>query len=593
MDGFDVLNVKSAIKSRSHFKWDRRHLTSSDFGQIMIPFNEELVPGDDLNSVKCNFFARLAPLVKPTYGKCDFRTAAFFVPYHQVAEDIESWLSGNNTWMGSTPLLRYFTALELFNFVNGSVCSATGSASAYDFIQLNSSGSVIYKKLTPAGRYYVKLLNSLGYMIPSKVDGQSGSYWNTTGKNVKYNALPLLAFFKAYNDWMSQSQRYNTSTLSTILLCIRQNKTYTGYSPSTGSIGSAVLTSMFQSLKLNYENDYFTSAWQNPNAPLNQGWVNVPAIPVNSSGFGQPAIANVTTDFTVLNFQYSSSPSVAQLPALGLQFLKSFDDWVRRNNYSGSRDVQQIYSRFGIKVDDYKTHFAHLLKTTSSPLIVGDVTSTSDTVSGSTGAALGDYSGKGIVSDECSYSYKSSDYGLFIVLSWISVKPMNAYGFDRKVLRTSPYDFYNPEFDGIGADPISYDEVFVDNKTNPASDSSNGNMVYGFTERYNAYRCGYRDQITGDFRYYNDMSVWHFGRDLTALRTSVNMVAQSDSMNTLAQVNNEYDRIFSAVTSDSPDHFYFTCQFDVDFVRPMMSFNEVARLGVGETSVPRNGNTLN
>lgn len=77
MDGYDILNVKSAVKSRSHLKWDRRHLTTTDFGQIMVAFNEELVPGDDLNNVRGNFFARLAPLVKPTYGKCDFKTAAF------------------------------------------------------------------------------------------------------------------------------------------------------------------------------------------------------------------------------------------------------------------------------------------------------------------------------------------------------------------------------------------------------------------------------------------------------------------------------------------------------------------------------------
>ena len=206
MNGFDVLNVKPAVKSFSHFKWQRSHLSTSDFGQIMIPFNEELVPRDDFNHVKGNFFARLAPLVKPTYGKCDFKTAAFFVPYHQVAEDADAWFTGSSSWMGATPVQRVLTADSIYSFL--STYSSVGTSSNYDFAGVYSSGNTFYKVFNATGRYYLKILHSLGYCLPSKIDLQAGSWWKTTGRNVKYSAYPLLAFFKAYNDWMSQSQRY-------------------------------------------------------------------------------------------------------------------------------------------------------------------------------------------------------------------------------------------------------------------------------------------------------------------------------------------------------------------------------------------------
>lgn len=592
MNGFDVLHIKSAVKNRSHFKWDRHHLTTSDFGQIMIPFNEEMVPSDDYNQIKANSFARCAPLVKPTYGKCDFKTAAFFVPYHQIAEDADAWINGQMDWQGQSPIQRVVTAGAIMSFLS-SHSSVVESVDDADFTVVLSSSTLTieYHSLDALGRYYLKILNSLGYSLPEKVDWRANSQWRSHGMNVKYSAYPLLAFFKAYNDWMSQSQRFNTSALSSVLLNIRQGKddSVHGFEAQTGLLNSSCLETLFSSLKLNYDNDYFTSAWQNANTPLQQSSNKVPVIPVTSLGFGQPNLANLTKDFTVVQVQSGATQGKTDISALALQFLKSFDNWVRRNNYAGSRDVQQTYARFGIKTDDYRTHYAHLLKTTSSPLVVGDVTATADSVD----VPIGDYAGKAIVSDDTVYSYQSSDHGLFIVLAWMSIKPMNAFGIDRKVMRTSPFDYFTPEFDGIGADPISMDEVFINPKILPSEDSSRGDNVFGFTERYNAYRCGYRDQITGDFRIFADMDVWHFGRDLSLLRKNNQLVAQSDSMNTLPQVNSEYNRIFSVAGSESPDHFYFTFRFDVDCVRPMMNFNEVVGLGVGDTSVPRNGNTLN
>ena len=281
MKGFDVLKVKSAVKTHNKMDLSAPVLATMDIGQIVPLGTWELVPSDKRFDVKMRAFARLAPLVEPTYGRVKFKVVKAFVPYHQVAWDSDAWLAGKTTWEGQTPHGRFISIYQLFSFFNSFCVTSTGATQANcDLSYINSSGTATYRLFTNTGRYWVKILNSLGYAVPQGVDLQSASYWQTNIGVYKLSAYPLLAFFKLYNDYMSQSQRFNTSALSNILQCIKYGKSVTGFTPSTGELNYAILKDMFDNLLLNYENDYFTSAWQVPNQPLSSGEsinsVNVP-----------------------------------------------------------------------------------------------------------------------------------------------------------------------------------------------------------------------------------------------------------------------------------------------------------------------------
>ena len=586
MKGFDVIRAKSAVKSRNKMRLDFSHLTTMDFGQIVPLFAREMVPSDEFK-VQAGYFSRMAPLVKPTYGKFQFKTIAGFVPYHQVAYDADAYISGKYNLEGVATTPRSITMSELEYFVRTYCATTTGATSSNaDITWLNSSGTAQYAIFTNIGKYWYKVLTACGYTYPQGVSLQSGSNWQTD-KLVKLSAYPILAFFKLYNDYMSQSQRFNSSALSELLYKIKNGITISGYTPATGNVTSLALKTMFDNLLLNYENDYFTSAWQSPNQPLS-------SVPDNKDAGVVPGgyAGTVGSDM----YQNSLTVDVITTPTehvniaqRALDFLRSFDDWVRRNNYSGSRDVQQIYSRFGIKIEDYKTRYAHIIDTDSMPIQVGDVTATAD----STSVPLGDYAGKGIMNGSKEISYKSSDFGMLFIFGFFTVTPMNPYGFDRSVLRVEPLDFYTPEFDGIGADAISLGEYYASPLAVADSDPTRDTSVFGFTERYNSYRFG-RDLITGEFRNYRnnaDMNTWHTGRNLSAVRKAGNLVAQSSSVNTLEATDSQYNRIFS-VTNGNVDHFYLTAFFKVSAIRPMLSLNQGPRLGVGDTDVPRNGNVV-
>lgn len=582
MKGFDILKIKSAVKSHNKFDLSKTHLTTLNFGEIMPVYAEEVVPGDKFN-ISADYFSRMAPLVRPTYGKFNFKTVTAFVPYHQLAVDSDAWFAGKTTWEGTTPVQRVITVEELTSFITGYCTTTTGATATNSvFTFIDNTGVTTYNIFTPAGKYYMKVLNALGYTMPQGVDYQTGSTWMTYTRKTKLSAYPLLAYFKLYNDYMSQSQRYNSSILSDTLRKIKYNVYISGMYATTGELTAACINSFFTWLFLNYENDYFTSAWQQPNNAINSienitsstipGWSNV--------------VNDTTTDNTLVVPVQSSVVNIGQRM---LDFLKDFDNWVRRNNYSGSRAVQQVYSRFGIKTDDYKSHYAQVITTDSLPVQVGDITATGYDASDE---GLGNYCGKGIMSGSKAANCNVSDYGMILILGYFTVTPMNSYGYDRRVLRNSPLDYYNPEFDGVGADAISVGELWAD-PTDTSNPGVTDNSIFGFTERYNSYRYG-RDVITGEFRDYKNngvMNVWHTGRNLAALRSGNNLVAQSTAMNTLPQTNSEYNRIFSFVGTNA-DHFYLTCRFKVDAIRPMLNLNQVPQLGEGDTVVPRNGNVI-
>lgn len=601
MKGFDKLHIKSAVKSRNKFNLDFTHITTSDFGQIQPLACIETLPGDSFD-VKPEYFARLAPMVKPTYGKFSFNTVVGFVPVYQLADDAEAFFNNMTSWEGVTPKIRYFTVRSLATFFTGQLnlyVMQTGDSDdgkghivnggnvvySYDAKYIDSFGNYQFGQWTPVGKFYYKILVALGYRFPSVPDFQSSSTWWSGYGTVKLNAMPLLAFCKLYNDWMSQSQRYNTSLLTTMLRSIKHNLSTSGYNPGTASLDDMGILYLLQGIKLCYETDYFLAAWMHPNNPT-------AALDYNN-GITVP-YSDADTVIGSNDITYLNNDDTTTINQRSLNFLKSFDDWVRRHNYAGSRAVQQIYARFGIKTEDFRSNYANLISTSKNPISIGDVTATASTdLNNGENIPLGDYSGKGIMHTGESFKFKASDFGYLFVFGYFTVAPMNCYGFDRKVLKTTALDFYQPEFDGLDGNAISCGELFVNpiaDNTDPTTDDS----VYGFTERYNEYRFS-RDILSGEMLDYHtdgDMNCWHSGRLLNDIRKAGTMIAQSSSMVNLEQYNSPFNRIFT-VPNKNYDHFYLTVKFNITAERNILSLNQVPGLGEGDTVVARNGVEVN
>lgn len=602
MSIFSSVKIGQAAKDYSKFDLSSNHYTTTDFGVLSVLNCADMIIGD-----KCNYgyknFTRVAPMVFPTLGEFGYRTISAFVPYYLIADDADSYISGLKSFGSSTAVGRFIDAKCLDELFFGSVfdSEAVSSAIGTEYVErltteevsnldlvakfnenryvspmyykVNPASDLIsngYYKLTYKGKVLLKLLNSLGYRINQYIEAsnKASSQYYDNCKIQRYNAYPLLCFLKVYSDILIPTSYYQTSKILDYLLKVKSKD-----SSVVNSNGCLLWTPLRLILKsgfpVYFDSDYFTSAWQTSNSPLAGNHTT------STSGMGSiyGTVYNVENDNVTT---ISTNSNVGTLGANQLNFLRAFDSFVRRNNLVGFREFNAIYSRFGIKPSEYKSNYAHIIDIRNLDLNVGDVTATSS----SDGEVLGSYAGKGFINGGNGFEFKCDDYGFFIQLGYLYVKPTYFQGIRKHCLKLNNLDYYQPEFDGVGSDPISQAEI------NNSCVKPIG--TFGFTERYNDYRFQL-DNITGDFVYDEQMSPWHSGRifDFNPQQAqSMAMISYEQD----SKGNNPYDRIFATQNVDNPfDHFYQVWHFDFKVLRKMKNINEALNLGQGNITLDKNG----
>ncbi len=593
MNPFQTIHINQAASDYSKFDLSSDTLMSFDFGQMSVVNVIDHHIGD---KVKYDYrlFGRTAPNVFPTYANMGQRSIAVFVPYYLIADDADAYIEGIQFHGGVQATGRFFRQKNLDIFFYGPYYSSTNGGSvspswsylrnmsadeitAYNvlppasrplsvFIVRDSNNNVNYLRLTHQGKIIYKLFRSLGYSISRKLEFTSST--STVGtKNAEQvlNAYPLLCYLKAYTDLILPSAFLNTASILRILNAIK-SKSNTSYVDTNGFIKlDAMRGAVESSIRVYYDSDYFTSAWQSPNSPLSSSMSSVDTM------FDKTNEASL--DATFDGNQLSNI--VNTLSQSQLNFLRGFDNFVRRNNLVGYREFNAVYARYGIKPSEMRSQYCQLLDIRNIPVNTGDVTATAQTED----TVLGSFAGKSFQNEQTGFEYECKDYGMFLHLTSLYVKPMYFQGTAKHCLRQNCYDFYKPEFDGVGPAPISVLEL-------------NGQLedkVYGYTERYNEYRFA-QSKILGDFELDPTMWPWHAGR---YFRDNAILVAQTDNMLVYAddgKGNSEYDRIFSTQNVDNPfDHFYQTWQFKVSALRKMKNRNEAIGLGVGNIQLDSNG----
>lgn len=590
------LNVTSAVGSNSDFRLDETHLTTLDFGQLNVFYKRFVLPRDSFN-ITYNLFSRNTPMNVPSYIDLGMGLVAAFCPLYQVSDSAEAFFQGfytvNGRGSNHIPFIRAYDLDIMFcTKSNALVESSSVAASNFIITATDSSASATYfsgpVKFTYKGRLFYKILRGLGYQLGSGIvimpsseqsSASAGSYVYIS-QRTRLNAFPFLCFAKVYHDWFTSSFTYYNDPLGALL---SKYKSYNwNASERSSGITAEDLFSILDSVRVMYKQDYFTNAWRYTNAPLPQQGLSF-NVPTSSSVVGQAYTDNNDTTVT------SSSPgNLSYLTSMQVRSLNALDNYIRRNNYAGTKPAIRALARFGIKTEDFKSNYADILDIKRIPLNIGDVTQTSETGT----SPLGSFGGKGIISGDSSVSFKSSDYGYFFILGFLQLDVLYPQGYDRDVLTTELFDFYTPEFDGLGMQPISFRELVSDPSVNTSSYVSNGTKVFGFTERYNEYRTS-RDRITGDFLLFSDMFPWHSGRQLNQFREAGATAQTPDFICYPNDKQSEFDRIFAMTDSETetntPDHFYITSYFKVRASRPIKNSNQVANLGVGNINIQKNG----
>lgn len=552
------VKIPKATEHFSTFNLSCDHITTQDFFKIKPVFNRIMVPGQSIN-VDMSHISRLAPLAKPFYGTVTMTNRAFFVPFRTIMEGFNEFITdttytkpdGSSVIISSVPTVKMATICNLLMLSQFSSSVQPGEGVDFTIIQKSGSGSVnMQYKYTPLGRYAVDVLHCLGYQVD-----WSSKNEDSTSTNITLSALPLLAFVKIYTDYFENTNFSPYSALQAL------------FKGTNKELSLSELTSVFQhALYASYENDYLTSSWSNPSSPYQSVYSSISINDVTSPrSANNKSQANVGTNGTPQLIQGDGvSSEVRSVTTYILQALQSLSDYMKRHQISGYRAIDRFRSRFGITLPDAKLNRSVYLGKSESAIDITDVTSTADT----SNAVLGQYSGFGISRDAASgkFSYKTDEYGIFVILSIISpIHAQYANGLDRHLLDTGRLDLYTPEFDGLGCQAIAECELKSDFSVSNVS--TNPLRVWAYTPRYAHYKCS-RDVLSGDFRVQSkEISMKNFH-----LFRMFNTVPEHNVAFCTGKTS-DYTRVFNDTSIDS-DHFFTAFHFQVRSDAPMSALFE-------------------
>lgn len=572
----DTIKVKQAVEKRTNLSLDCDHITTANFMQFNVVFARELVPEQSVN-IDMSTFARLQPLPVPTYGKARIQNRCFFVPFRTIFPAFNDFITdarhnfsnGTSGIVNHVPIVSSETFTSLFSGLFGNKYGITSNTSAgadltadnsdYRVVDTTNTTQYYFIKLTKRGRWAMKLLNSLGYNIHF--------YRNTTNDegNLSYSALPLLAVAKIYADWYYPSMYASTPEFS------RLDSLFNKDDSSVYSLSTDDLDTIFSFLNnVNYDSDYFTSAWQNPVAP-NTGTYSPISITDNTDYFTSSQLHNdisntQSTKGTPLIHNLGSN-LVSGISQYALDTLKSLTDYLKRHQLVGGRALDRYLARFGVKLSDEVLKRSNYVGSFDNYIQFGDVMSQSDTE----GAVLGDYAGKGIGFSQGSFNFQNDkEYGMLIIVSTIIPKVGYYQGIDRNIMHISRLDFWTPEFDSLGVQAISRSELVIPTEEADLrrySPQAYYQQVFGFCPRYAEYKLA-QDRLSGDFRYNSineGMDSWHTFRHIDGASHVINeaFVSGSDA--------EQYSRIFNN-QSDEYDKFIVIHNFNITSSTPFSSY---------------------
>lgn len=554
-------------------------LTTSDVGSLQPVNIIECNAGDHID-ISMSQFSQSQPTAVRTFGSFDLKTYAFFVPMKTFWHRFEDWLSRSadaSLEASEAPnigLMQIYADLfgftgfdneqDLYDWGPTDYCKvesiALSSNWTYTFIENayghiydaliimnpydSPSDTVLFGiKLNAKGRLLMKIFRGLGYEIPMRADFAgyvpSGGVANAKlhpFESVQWNAGPLLAFARVFYDYIYPSSYVQQQGFGFIF-----DKT------SWDFYEEDLLAKLLKIFFVPMSQDFFNSLWLRMNSKTPGADRLLDPVPVgyggNSSMF---AFANELST----GLQNSSSSDPLNITSYGLRWLESMSDYVIRNQIGGTRFHEWMKSHFGWVSSEQDDNRSVFLKSFSSSLNFSQVVAQSGTDSQLLGqtAAIGQSNGNGRLKFEA----KQHGYIIFVHM----VVPQSAYyqGVKPWCKRLgSQFDFYTPELDSVGMEPVPRSEVFMSYDRMQDIDIAppkNLNAAFGFSPRYaDRFKRG-NSFLNGDFRLSSrnaDLDAYHTFRNVLYNRKNLALDAQ------FMEADNQYNRIFAYPLTASDD----------------------------------------
>lgn len=224
--------------------------------------------------------------------------------------------------------------------------------------------------------------------------------------------------------------------------------------------------------------------------------------------------------------------------------------------------ASQIEAHFGERLPEFMRHQVEYIGGTSSSVDISEVIATAQGEQ----TAVGQIFGRGVGTDSGrSIRYEAREHGLVMaVMSIVPETEYNADGVDAFNLKTGRGDYFIPEFQDLGFQPLFALEL--SNNIGKA-DFAKYARPLGYVPRYYEYKQSY-DRLHGEFRRDGTFSAW---TGVQPVQASVSPTKAGVIPSTMLVSPRQLDRIFSVRYdgTETSDQFFVASQFGVSVIRPM------------------------
>lgn len=424
---------------------------SSSVGQLIPVFYDYLSPGDKVN-LQAQLKTRTMELESAAMVSLTEHLEWFFVPFEQLSHAFGS-IVYNISDLSSSLWQNDMSDIHLPKITFKDVVSES-----FDKSKLSSTFTPFLPS-TPATNQIqqynadqVRLLDALGYSISGGFSLAYGKPLSQAGMNFNnFSPAPWLlgAYQKIYSDHFRLSDRqvnrpdlYNFDHY--------QDGTVT---PINGSSSNGFCTLQYRP----YRKDFFTNTYV---SPLYDGYVG--GLDVGTSDYNKVnQWLTSVSDYQLFDENKQENAKAATHSYLGgntlnvpnIRTLFAIDKMLEITRRAGKHYDKQVAAHFGVSVPTGISGESFFLGSQESRIDIGDVIATAGTESDPLGRVGG--KGYGYGQPDKPITFTAPSHGVLMCI--YSCEPIVDYtevGLDRLNSYVHASDFYVPEFDNLGMQPL-------------------------------------------------------------------------------------------------------------------------------------------
>lgn len=505
------------VPSTNVFDLSHSNKLSFNMGDLVPVLNQEVYPGDKIQ-ISLMHLLKMSPLVTPVMHRCKVDFHAFFVPNRLLWENFEKFQAYDT--LNDIPVHPYIDAGNIdcnpdLTIQEGSLMDYLGVPttntnlstfhSDHPLRNLNALIPAAYLKIYD-DYYRDQNLMSEEFPQPMSDGNQSSSSWTSIIGESMFSKGSLLK-----RAW---EKDYFTSCLpfaqkgQEVVLPLGDSAPIDFIDPDTLGVGAGAAAT-----KLRNQNGDVVGDWANENIKqanytgADQRTGNI----VSADAATSPDFGYVDNSKTLrANLEEATAASVNSL-RLAVRLQEFFE----RNARLGTRYIEQMFGKFGVRISDARAHRSEFIGSTSSYINFSEVLQTSQTDT----TPLAQQAGHGMSMDQgflCNHYVE--EHGFIMVI--MSVLPETSYqdGLPKKFYKKDILDYYDPMFANLGEQEVKSWELY-------AADNSLYNNTFGYQSRYADLKYN-NSTVHGDFR--NTLADWHMGRKFSGPQGLDSAFVQSD-----------------------------------------------------------------